>query len=78
MCLAKIKPLKNPETDSHCSWILRYAQNDGVKMVLTLKSPAAAPSSTVKAGVFGEDCLSEASSAAARFDEAAQEISGRG
>ena len=40
--------------------------------------PLAAPSSTAKLGVFGEDCLSEASSAAAQFCEAAQEISGSG
>ena len=33
------------------------------------KSPAAAPSIADEAGVFGEDCLSEASSAAARFGE---------
>ena len=46
-------------------------------MVLTL-NPLAALSSTAKAGVFGEDCLSEASSAAARFSEVAQEIGGSG
>ncbi len=34
-----------------------------------VNSPAAAPSIAGKAGVFGEDCLSEASSAAARFGE---------
>ena len=43
-----------------------------------LKSPAAAPSIAGKAGVFGEDCLSEASSAAARFGEKRREAEGRG
>jgi hypothetical protein len=48
-------------------------------MVLTF-NPLAAPSSTVKLGVFGEDCLrvENPSSAAAQFCEAAQEISGTG
>ena len=35
------------------------------------KSPAAAPSIADEAGVFGEDCLSEASSAAARLARSA-------
>ena len=45
-------------------------------VALGLQSPAAMPSNADESGVFGEDCLSEASSAAARFFEQRRETEG--
>ena len=48
------------------------------RWVFDVKSLAATPSIAAEAGDFGEDCLSEASSAAARFGEKRREAAGRG
>ena len=48
------------------------------RWVFDVKSLAATPSIAAEAGDFGEDCLSEESSAATRFGEKRREAAGRG
>ena len=63
----------SPTPLPHAGEGLTHISGFGFDFSFDLKSPAAAPSIADEAGVFGEDCLSEASSAAARFGEKRRE-----